>query len=212
MHSVIGNSAYARLSGCPDIQSRKAASIRDCQPAPVDLKYSTTSDDKRMAVGILVVSAFGLPGLRTTFADAKKFCTCVESLGSYRSVSGSYVIGASVVASRCTRSQSVFEFFFKPGMVSLPFIFVGSTETDDSSFFARHPDNRKHCQYLGDICKRLPPDFSITYTFKLQPVAVRQDKTGINKVKMMLFKVYMPFCFVPDHNYCIYDKWKYVKE
>jgi hypothetical protein len=74
-HSDIGNSAYARLSGCPDIQSRRAASIRDCQPAPVDLKYSTTSDDKRMAVGILVVSAFGLPGLRTTFATAKKFCT-----------------------------------------------------------------------------------------------------------------------------------------
>lgn len=119
MHSVIKNSVYARLSGCPATPSRRAASIRDCQPAPVDLKYSTTSDDKRMAVGVLVVSAFGLPGLRTTFADAKKFCTCAGSLGSYRSVSGSYVIGASVAASRCTRSQSVFEFFFKPGVVSL---------------------------------------------------------------------------------------------
>lgn len=140
--------SYARLSGCPAIQSRRAASIRDCQPDPVDLKYSTTSDDNRMAVGILVVSAFGLPGFRTTFAAAKKFCTCAGSLGSYRSVSGSYVIGASVAASRCTRSQSLFEFFFKPGMVSLPFIFVGSTEADDPSFFAGNPDDRKHCQYL----------------------------------------------------------------
>ena len=134
---IIEYSVYTRFSGCPAIQSRRAASIRDCQPAPVDLKYSTTSEDKRMAVGILVVSAFGLPGLRTTFADAKKFCTCSGLFGSYRSVSGSYLIGASVAASRCTRSQSVFEFFFKPGMISLPFIFVGSTETDDPPFFAR---------------------------------------------------------------------------
>lgn len=154
-HALIENFAYARLSGCPAIQSRRAASIRDCQPDPVDLKYSTTSEDNRMAVGILVVSAFGLPGFRTTFAVAKKFCTCAGSLGSYRSVSGSYVIGVSVAASRCTRSQSVFEFFFKPGMISIPFILVGSAETDDPSFFARYPDNCKHCQYLGDICKRL---------------------------------------------------------
>jgi hypothetical protein len=172
MHCIIEYSVYVRLSGCPDIQSRRAASIRDCQPAPVDLKYSTTSDDKRMAVGILVVSAFGLPGLRTTFAAVKKFCTCAGSLGSYRSVSGAYAIGASVAASRCTRPQSVFEFFFKPGMVSLPFIFVGSTETDDPSFFARHPDNCKHGQYLGNIRKCLASYFSIADAFKLQTIAV----------------------------------------
>jgi hypothetical protein len=29
---------------------------------------------------------------------------------------------------------------------------------------------------------------------------------------MVLFKVYKPFCFVPEHNYCIYDNCKSVKE
>lgn len=178
--------------------------MRDCHPAPVALKYSTTSGERRMAIGTLVVSAFGRPGLRTTFAAEKKAATCAESLGSYRSVSGSYATGTSDAASRFTRSQSVCEVFFKPGMIGLPLIFMSSAKADNSLFFTRQPDNRQHSQHLGDIRKCLAPDFSITDHFKYQAITIGQDKPSIDKVELMFFKVYPPFRFIPYHNYCIY--------
>jgi len=51
---------------------------------------------------------------------------------------------------------------------------------------------QRRSQHLGNISKRLSPDFFISDAFKLQSITVQQNKTGISKVKMMLFKVYKP--------------------
>ncbi len=163
--------------------------MRDCHPVPVALKYSTTSGDRRMAIGTLVVSAFGRPGLRTTFADEKKEATCAGSLGSYRSVSGSYVIGASAATSPLIRSQSVFEVFFKPGMICLPFISMSSAKADNSLFSTRQPYYRQHSQYLGDIRECLTPDFTIANDFKLQAITIGENKPRVGEVELMLIKV-----------------------
>ena len=53
-------------------------------------------------------------------------------------------------------------------------------------------NNRKNGQYLCDVYKRLASDFPITNAFKLQTVAVRQDKSGIGKVKVAFLEITMP--------------------
>jgi len=90
-------------------------------------------------------------------------------------------------------------------MVRLPFIFVSPAKADDALFFDRQPDYRQYSQHLGDIRKSLTPDLSITNAFKLQTIPIGQNKSRIGKVESMLFKVYLSFSFVPNHNYCIYE-------
>lgn len=81
-------------------------------------------------------------------------------------------MGESEAASFLTCSQSLFETFFEPGMICLPFMFMSPAKTDYACFLSREPYNSKNREYLRNIGKGLAPDLAVADDLEYQTVTI----------------------------------------
>src|ERR1700675_794549 len=155
----------------------KSASIRDCQPLPPDLYFSSTEPDRRIVTGFFVGALFGPRPLRNEAAR--------EGKGSAKrfALAKSFLVHSGLsLTSRKSRTLKRFFLIFR---IEFPFISAGRPHAENADRLFAQGD-KHHNNYAADILADAAPALVVRGQ---NQSAVEESLVEISEIQAVLFDV-----------------------